>query len=668
LKFNLQGRLDNTHLSEGNGLLPVFEAVVNSFHSLQEADRFNDMGEIRVEIDRQRGLTPDDLDGFITGFSVTDNGAGFNDQNFTSFWTSDSRHKATRGGKGIGRFLWLKAFGWAEIESHFETPQGMKLRAFKFNAGEYSEEPVDEPYASSRTIAKTTVALKELKDPWRSRLPRDPDAIVFRMIEHCLLFLLQEKCPSLVLVDGAREINIRDVFDHDYVPHASHLDFEVGGERFHFRGLRLYSSQATFHELKFAAHSRVVTTERLFNLIPNLRRKLSDDRGPYFYFGFVESSYLNQKVNGERTRFDIPNSVREIEGFFGPQITFDGIRAGAVDRVRHDLSEVLQSLNQEKAELVHDYIAKAPQYRPLLRIAPEVIDQLPPGASEREVDETLHGIMFEQESRLRSEARDLVETVLTGPVSHEEYLDQLNSWLDKSNEIGVYSLAQYVAHRKVVLDLLEKSLEWDMDTGRYPRENQLHSLIFPMQTTSNDVRPGQGNLWVVDERLSFHEYLTSDKSFLSSGPLSSTSRLRPDLLLFNGPHGFSESKDGPLPSIVLVEFKRPGRTGYNPEEDPLSQVFDMIEELRRGNYRTPGGRIITLADGVPAYLYVICTITDRVRTAALRSTLDETPDRMGYFGYVPGYKAYVEIISYDKLLLDAQKRNKVLFDQLFLPS
>ena len=36
LHTNLQGRLRNTSLPKNHGLLPVFEAVVNSIHSLEE--------------------------------------------------------------------------------------------------------------------------------------------------------------------------------------------------------------------------------------------------------------------------------------------------------------------------------------------------------------------------------------------------------------------------------------------------------------------------------------------------------------------------------------------------------------------------------------------------------------------------------------------------------
>jgi transcriptional regulator NrdR family protein len=45
----------------------------------------------------------------------------------------------------------------------------------------------------------------------------------------------------------------------------------------------------------------------------------------------------------------------------------------------------------------------------------------------------------------------------------------------------------------------------------------------------------------------------------------------------------------------------------------------------------------------------------------------KSPDEMGYFRYHSNYKAYVEVISFEKLLKDAKERNRVLFDKLDLP-
>ena len=43
------------------------------------------------------------------------------------------------------------------------------------------------------------------------------------------------------------------------------------------------------------------------------------------------------------------------------------------------------------------------------------------------------------------------------------------------------------------------------------------------------------------------------------------------------------------------------------------------------------------------------------------------PDDEGYFGYNQNHNAYVEVLSYDKVLKNAKQRNQILFDKLFSP-
>ena len=50
-------------------------------------------------------------------FIVTDNGNGFDSINYQSFLEAYSRLKVKKGCKGIGRFLWLKAFDSVTIDS-----------------------------------------------------------------------------------------------------------------------------------------------------------------------------------------------------------------------------------------------------------------------------------------------------------------------------------------------------------------------------------------------------------------------------------------------------------------------------------------------------------------------------------------------------------------------
>ena len=61
-------------------------------------------------------------------------------------------------------------------------------------------------------------------------------------------------------------------------------------------------------------------------------------------------------------------------------------------------------------------------------------------------------------------------------------------------------------------------------------------------------------------------------------------------------------------------------------------------------------------------------MTDSLKEDAKFSGLRITPDGEGYFGYIPDPGAYIEVISFDKLLRDAKERNQILFDKLFTPN
>jgi hypothetical protein len=76
-------------------------------------------------------------------------------------------------------------------------------------------------------------------------------------------------------------------------------------------------------------------------------------------------------------------------------------------------------------------------------------------------------------------------------------------------------LARHVAHRKATLGFLEQQIGLQ-DNGKYALEEGVHEVIFPLRSTSDDVRPNDMNLWILDEQLAYHYYLASDKKFGSS--------------------------------------------------------------------------------------------------------------------------------------------------------
>jgi hypothetical protein len=222
-----------------------------------------------------------------------------------------------------------------------------------------------------------------------------------------------------------------------------------------------------------------------------------------------------------------------------------------------------------------------------------------PGASKAELDTALHRQLYQRQIKLKQEGqRILAETdeVADG----EEFYRRFEQYVSDENEIGKTALAQYVVHRRTIVGLLDKALSRDSETGRHGLEKTVHSLVFPMRSTSADVPFERQNLWIIDERLTFHSFLSSDKPLASVDIIQNGSDSRPDILIFNRTLAFGEGEQ-PLTSLVVIEFKRPMRDAYR-EEDPVTQVYRMVREIRSGQSEDSRGQLIRpLTQDVPAF-------------------------------------------------------------------
>ncbi len=66
--------------------------------------------------------------------------------------------------------------------------------------------------------------------------------------------------------------------------------------------------------------------------------------------------------------------------------------------------------------------------------------------------------------------------------------------------MGKSNLAEYVMHRKAILDILAQNIKYkDQEQQKYTYEKNIHQLIFPMTKTSDDIDYLQHNLWIIDE-------------------------------------------------------------------------------------------------------------------------------------------------------------------------
>ena len=295
---------------------------------------------------------------------------------------------------------------------------------------------------------------------------------------------------------------------------------------------------------------------------------------------------------------------------FADEISLQAIWQGAVATVDDDLKPFTDEINTQKETALSNYIAEdGPQYRVLLKYKDDFINEIPPQPTKTEMEVALHRQLYQRQVRLKQEGN----RILSEPVNTDnarDYYARLQKFVEDENEFGKTSLAQYIVHRKVILELLEKYLSQDPDTGSYGLERTVHSLVFPMRATSDEVPFEQQNLWIIDERLTFHSFLSSDVRLDQLPILEIDFESWPDLLIFNHPLAFSED-DEPLQSMVVIEFKKPDRTAF--DEDPVSQVYRMVREIREGKKKDRHGRFIRPANqNIPAYCYIVCDLTPSV--------------------------------------------------------
>jgi len=267
-------------------------------------------------------------------------------------------------------------------------------------------------------------------------------------------------------------------------------------------------------------------------------------------------------------------------------------------------------------------------------------------------------------------------TALLGAAMLDEWLHQYEArvkhYLDLANDIKKSDLAEYVSHRKVILDLLRLGIQ-QTESGTYSREDLVDELIMPLRKTSNSIEFERNNLWLIDERLTFHDFLASDITLRSTPVSGSTSTKEPDILALNvydQPFLVSEGNSLPLASIVVIELKRPMRNDMKSgeEKDPIEQTLSYSKRIRDGGVLTASGRQIPNSNDIPGFCYVVCDLTDSMLTRCAIHGLTVTSDHTGYLGYNPTLKAYIEVISFDRLLNGGYQRNRAFFDRLGLPN
>jgi Histidine kinase-, DNA gyrase B-, and HSP90-like ATPase len=665
VKTNIQGLVKSLDLKQTQGMMPLFEAISNAMDAIAETGKGLNAGNIHIHLIRltDLGSKPDELP-LINSLTVTDDGIGFTDDNLKSFEEAYTQAKVKLGGKGVGRFTYLKVFKKIQVDSNFRDSTG-RINSRKFNFSIDNEvSDIANFVAPNGAKTGTVISLADLDPSYFTAWPRDPQVVAQRVVSHFLIRFAGRSAPAIQLHDsGIAPIELLKVFDDTVLPNIQAVDFNVGQHHFHLQVLRQKGSRDA-HEISYCARAREVFQGNLKKLLPELPQTfLETDTTHYTLKVLVTGEYLDAHANTARTGI-LFNPDNDDLATDESLITQKELDAEIIKTLRTLLVDDLRVTNQEKLDGIEHFIASdAPEYRVLLSDQyREMIErEVPAGATGDKLDEALLRVKRKIEDRIRIEGSEI--KVLVDSESFEKYEQKMNEHIARINDMGKSQLASYVAHRRSILDLLDLSLKKSRTDAKYRLEEVLHNMIFPMRNTSKDMFFEQQNLWVIDERLCYHTILTSDKKLNSVAGLENTHRKEPDIFgfFYDAPTAVREPDDG-SGAVVIIEFKRPGRDDYS--SDPAQQVLDHFVAIADGKVRDIDGRVVNPSN-IRYYGYFVADLTPTLKRQ-MRFNYQQSVDGEGYFRTLPGGNGYVEIISYDKLLRDAQRRNRILFEKLGL--
>ncbi len=660
---NIKGLVDRLELSQAKAMMPLFEAISNAIDAIEEhRDGFASHAiQIRLVATHDLAHQGGDEMLVVDGFDIRDDGVGFDDDNLASFQEAHTLSKIKVGGKGVGRFTFLKVFSNVHIRSVFQRQGQSLLREFDFSIAD--ELKGADTLTSTKEVCGTTLSMRGMDAKFKGGWPHDPAIIAERILAHFLIRFAARSCPSITLESpGHAPIDLHKLFETTVLTHIEERFFDVLGHTFALQAYRHRDGRSR-HDLHLCANGREVTTSKLRDLLPELPEKLLDeDQEPYTLIILITGEYLDDHANQERTRISF-QSDDELD-IDETLVSRQALNRGITETLRPLLADDLQSTNEEKRSQIEKFVEQAPEYRALTHPRyKELIEQrIQPGLTAEKLDEALLQVKRDVEDSVRKEVRHVAALFETE--TFEQYQERFQIVAEQANEIGKAQLAAYVAHRRTILDLVSQSLKKVRTDEKYPFERVLHKMIFPMGATSKDIFFEQQNLWVIDERLCYHTLLTSDKKLNSVPGLKGTSGKEPDIFAFfyDTPIGVAESDNLPSGGVIIIEFKRPGRDDY--DKDPADQIIQRFREISDGNVNDIDGRQIN-----PANLrytgYLIADLKPSLHRQVY-GRYHRTADNEGYFFNLAAGNGCIEIISYDKLVKDAERRNRILFDKLGL--
>ena len=651
MKANIRGRLAKL-ADVPNYKIPMLEAVANSIQSLLSSKTKEPSITVKIVFESSATYpnikNPSRYYHKIQDIEITDNGVGFNEKNFESFETMDSELKALDFGcKGIGRFYWLKGFSSVAVDSVYLDKTGKKKRRqFQFSVDDIRSNVVTE--VNNETPIETTVRLIGLSEKIQNKQEVTLDDVARVIVNHFLLEFVNKQVPEIIVTDGNQKKSVMDEFVALESTKPNACEYNVGNYDFELiqQRLNVKAKKSMSSGIYYCAGNRVVgKANSLMN--SKFESILEDENGKeLLYVGLLKSSMFDSLVNSSRTAIVYPEDS-ELNLYPSEREVLEQAEILSGEYLAPELKRI-ETLSKYALDRFVD--EEAPEYKGFLNKHAEEL-YVKPNSSSGEIRDYVSERYFQFERVQRKEISQLIDVEWSGEDA-EEKIKEIEARVDP---IAAHDLVKFAATHRFYLSMYKKAITLK-DDGKYQREKIVHSLIFPMNTDStSEIGMNKHNLWLIDDRLTFVNYLTSDQAFSAIPITVSNSMKRMDLAALKL---YSVGPAERVGELYIIEFKRPGREDYDSDENPISQVLDYVDELRAGKITAVDGSEISNANKVPIFCFVVAQLTPKLKKQCRNSNLQMSATGDSYFGVVND--VYIEVYNLNSLYLKAKERNHAL--------
>jgi hypothetical protein len=630
---------------EKKPLLPLFEAIHNSIQSIEIANRSR--GEVSVNIVRDQ----EDMDPKrILEITITDNGIGFNKDNVLSFgklFTTCKKEKFNS--KGVGRLAFFVPFYCVEIESIYEDNGKCYLFSDTITENNFYKIPSFVPAEIERSDPITKITLTKMNPNFFQMYKIEQNYLKSEVTQHFLPSTLSDKNIKIKIDDEEEyflDDSVQDVF-HDKPILIESSVFDI----YHLKNRSPYKAK---HKIILSADGRSVK-EEVIGFLPKGKIGTGDDR---FYLNTVViSDFLNEKLNTQRTDFNIPKTKSSLNGAIDMETIYERV-LGSSRSYSHDSIARFENVLDKFIEKTFDDLP----HLSFLREDKEVRKNLKLGDDAKTVKEAFVKRFAEKQAESLNYVKVIAKKYEKNSIPNfEEFQEGAQKKLEEGMKVNHASLVTYISYRDFVLRLYDKLLEKKED-GNYQPEKILHDLLFPTKTSSNDYKSDyfKHNLWIIDDRYAMYDFLTSDlPEYAASGATYDPKDKRYDICAaYSDPIGEEHN-------IFIVELKKTSLP-LSESNDPIAQIKNYVQRMMNGKFAKYNGTRINISNSTQFFGLVLCDVHSEYFLDFMVNghSLKKRPDAKSYHAVMLNDRLFLEVTNYENLLDIAHARNRVFIEKL----